>query len=235
MYHDNLDRPASGPLHESPRHGFQGDRVAEPRGPRLPASLTVAISREAGSRGASIARRVGEQLGWQVYTQDLLEYTAQEELIRQGVFDGLSPEAACWVEQQLEKSPVCSERMCDQRTLDLVRMVLALGVQGEVILIGRGAGYILPRASTLHVRLVAPLPERVAYMSQWLRLTEDEAARLVIQRDQRRDDFIEAHFGLSPTDVHQFDMVLNSSYVGEELAAALIQDAAKGKLTHWSG
>jgi len=40
----------------------------------VPAGLTIAISREAGSRGASIAKRAGEKLGWEVYSQDLLEY-----------------------------------------------------------------------------------------------------------------------------------------------------------------
>ena len=45
---------------------------------------------------------------------------------------------------------------------------------------------MLPPATTLHVRVVAPLADRVAYMSQWLRLTEDEAAEEVRQRDAGR-------------------------------------------------
>src|SRR5690242_12897526 len=56
---------------ESPRHGFQGDRGAPP--PRTgPAAMTIAVSREAGARGGTIARRVGRKLGWQVYDQELL-------------------------------------------------------------------------------------------------------------------------------------------------------------------
>ena len=56
---------------------------------------------------------------------------------------------------------------------------------GEVILLGRGAGCILPAASTLHVRVVAALTDRIAYMAQWLRLTMDEAAQQVELRDSR--------------------------------------------------
>ena len=48
-----------------------------------------------------------------------------------------------------------------------------------MVLIGRGAGFILPRETTLHVRMVAPLQERIAYMSQWLRLPVQEAAEKV--------------------------------------------------------
>src|SRR4051794_33035458 len=71
----------------SPRHGFQGDRGA-PSGPRPgPAALTIALSREAGARGATIGRRVGRKLGWAVYDKELLEYMAQEEAARQGMSD----------------------------------------------------------------------------------------------------------------------------------------------------
>src|SRR5947209_7804362 len=84
---------------ESPRHGFRGDRSAVPVG--APASLTVAISREAGARGGSIARRAGTKLGWQVFSQELLEYMAQEGNFRQDVVEELPPAAARWVGERL--------------------------------------------------------------------------------------------------------------------------------------
>src|SRR5581483_8009766 len=74
----------------SPLHGYQGDRGAVRTVPGVPAALTIALSREAGARGGTIGRRVGRKLGWQVYGQDLLEYTAQESNYRPGVFDHLS-------------------------------------------------------------------------------------------------------------------------------------------------
>src|SRR5919108_245472 len=108
-------------------------------------------------------------------------------------------------------------------------MVLSLGAQGEVVLLGRGAGCILPSHSTLSVRLVAPLPDRVAYMSQWLRLTEEEAAEQVRKRDVRRGEFIATHFHRKPSDIYQYDLLLNSSLLGEELCAELIVKAARAK------
>ncbi|MCI0461880.1 MAG: cytidylate kinase-like family protein [Gemmataceae bacterium] len=152
---------------ESPRHGFQGDRLPRPATPLLPASLTIAISREAGSRGGTIARRAGRKLGWQVYNQELLEYIAQEGAFRQGLTEDLPPEVACWVEEQLQRLLREQNLSRHPSILNLARIILALGAQGDVLLIGRGAGCILPRASTLHVRLMAPLPDRIAYMSQW--------------------------------------------------------------------
>ena len=59
----------------------------------MPAALTVAVTREAGARGSTIARRVGRKLGWQVYDQEMLEYLAQESLVQKGMLDTLPPAA----------------------------------------------------------------------------------------------------------------------------------------------
>ncbi len=219
---------------ESPRHGFQGDRGARTGASPVPRSLTVAISRESGSRGGSIASRAGVKLGWQVYTQELLEYIAQEGSYRQDILDNLPPSALPWVEAEVDRLLREQNLSRHPSLLAMARMMLALGAAGEVILIGRGAGYILPRQSTLHVRIVAPREDRVAYMSQWLRLTVDEAAEQVRVRDSRRADFLSTHFHRQPGDVYQYDLVLNSSLLGEDLCAELIAQAARTKLANWS-
>ena len=87
---------------ESPRHGFQGNRAPLPETPLIPAALTVAISREAGSRGGSIARRAGRKLDWQVYNQELLEYMTQEANLRDEVAERLAPAARQWVDDHIQ-------------------------------------------------------------------------------------------------------------------------------------
>src|SRR5262249_26034534 len=81
--------------------------------------------------------------------------------------------------------------------------------------------------TTLNVRVVAPLVERVAYMSQWLRLPAAEAAEKVRQRDEQRAEFLARHFRRSPSDVHQYDLVLSSTRLGEEGWAGLSARAAE--------
>ena len=219
---------------ESPRHGYRGESSATDQ-PFLPASLTIAISREAGSRGTSIAKRAGEKLGWQVYTQDLLEYVAQEATVRQEIIDNLSPAALHWVEEQLERIQSDAGINLHPSLVHTARVILALGATGEVLLIGRGAGCLLPRHATLQVRIVAPLEERVAYMSQWLGLTPEEALEQVRLRDQRRAEFTLTHFHRQATDVYQYDLLLNSTLLGEELSAELLVQAAQAKAALMAG
>jgi cytidylate kinase len=213
-----------------PHHGFQGDRGPAPAPPARPVSLTVAISREAGSRGGSIARRAAAKLGWQVYTQELLEYLSQETALRQELVDAVAAAEARWAEERLEQ--LWREQNVSQHPSisNLARIALTLAAQGEVVFLGRGAGCILPPASTLHVRIIAPLVDRIAYMSQWLRLTVEEAAEQVRLRDERRADFVATHFHRQPSDIYQYDLLLNSSLLGEELCADLIVQAARAKL-----
>jgi len=192
--------------------------------------LTVAISREAGSRGGSIAQRVGAKLGWQVYRQDTLEYIAQEGNLRQDLLENQTPAARAWVEENLDRLLKQQNLSRHPSVLDMARIILTLGATGEVILLGRGAGCILPARSTLHVRIMAPLPDRIAYMAQWLRLTMEEASAQVHDRDNRRAEFIETHFHRKPADVYQYDFLLNSSLLGEETCAQLIAQAAHAKL-----
>jgi hypothetical protein len=214
---------------EAPRHGYQGDRGARPAPPAAPAGLTIALSREAGARGGAIGRRVGHKLGWQVFDQELLEYMAHDAVVRQGVLDNLSPAAAEWAEARLGR--LWSEQNLSQHpaVLNLARVVLALGAQGNAVLVGRGGGFILPRETTLHVRLVAPLPERIAYMSQWLRLPMEEAAEAVRVRDEKRVEFLQTHFHRTGGDVHSYDMLLNTSLLGEDVCAELIALAARAR------
>jgi cytidylate kinase len=222
------DRVRSEVPRASPLHGFQGDRGAVPAVPAVPAGLAVAVSREAGARGGTIGRRVARKLGWAVYDQELLEYMAQEAAVRPGVVES-GPAAAAWVDQRLEQ--LLREEHLSQHPLvvSLARVVLALGAQGRVVLIGRGAGCILPRATTLHVRLLAPLEDRIAYMSQWMRLSAEEAAERVRVRDERRASFLSSHFHRQPGDVYQYDLLLNTSQLGEDVSAELIAQAARAR------
>lgn len=217
-------------LDESPRHGNQGDRAPLPPAPSIPASLTIAVSRETGSHGGTIARRAARKLGWTVYNQELLEYIAQEGAFRQGITENQTPAAAQWAEHYLDHLLHAHKLSPHPAIIELARVVLALGAQGECVLIGRGAGSILPAESTLAVRIIAPLPERIGYMSQRLRLSVEATAEEVRQRDRQRAEFIATHFHRQPADIYQYDLILNSCPLGEELCAELIAQAARAKL-----
>ncbi|HEY8504596.1 MAG TPA: cytidylate kinase-like family protein [Gemmataceae bacterium] len=212
----------------APRHGFRGEPAAG-AGLWRPPGPAVAVSREPGARGGSIARRVGAKLGWQVVGQELLDYMAGSESARAQLSADLSEEAARWVEAQLRRLEAEGLPRPGAGMGELPRLILMLAAQGNVILVGRGAGFLLPPESTLHVRVVAPPADRVAYMAQLLRLSREEAEEEVRRRDAQRAEFLEAGFGRGAADLYPYDLILNSSRLGEENCAELILLALRAR------
>jgi len=210
----------------TPLHGNRGELA--PR-PGAPAGITIAVSREAGARGGTIARRVGKRLGWQVYNQELLEFLCANEVARQSVLADVPPEAMEWVSAQMDR--VRRDRAIDPGAegSEMPRLILSLAARGQAIVLGRGAGFYLPRETSLHVRIVAPLADRIAHMADYSRLTREAAADLVRHRDERRAEFLFTHFGRRSTDVYDYDLVLNSGLLGEETCADVILAALNGK------
>jgi cytidylate kinase len=213
---------------ESPLHGYRGDRPRDL--PFLPGGLTIALSREAGSRGTSIAKRAAEKLGWQLYTQDVLEYLAQAGNGQQELGQNLTPAMTHWVEEEMERLHGQLGNAWPPALYEMAGILFTLAAAGEVLLIGRGAGCILPAHSTLHVRVIATFQDRVAYIAQWLRLAPEEAAEQVRLRDARRADYLRSHFQRDIADVYQYDLLLNSSLLGEDLSAELLAEAARAKV-----
>src|SRR5690349_8606535 len=86
--------------HGAPLHGYHGDR-AGPARPRAPGGLSIALSREAGARGGTVARLVGQRLGWPVYDQEHLEFLAADPVARANLMDDLAPAWVAWFDARL--------------------------------------------------------------------------------------------------------------------------------------
>src|SRR5580698_5258697 len=97
-----------------PAHGFRGDPepvvVAHPRG------LSLAISREAGARGGSIARKVGELLGWQVFDQETIDYLIQNDDACEQLFFDLPSSATSWASLQFARLQREHKHLTDPET-----------------------------------------------------------------------------------------------------------------------
>ena len=168
-----------------PVHGFRGDTPTPPP-PTHPRGLSVAISREAGARGNTIAKKVGELVGWQVFDQETLDYLLQDETARDQLMAEVPSSARAWAEAHFTRLQLNQKLAHDSDTAAMIRLLLAVAARGDAVIVGRGAGFLLPTESTVHVRVIAPFERRVAYFAQWLRLSREEAAAEVRARDEHR-------------------------------------------------
>ena len=209
----------------TPLHGYRGEARVAARPPR---GLTVVITRQAGARGGRIAKRVGQILGWQLFDQEMLGYLVQSEAAKAELFADVPPEALAWANLEYARQLDLRHLNAGDQT-ELLRLAFVLAAKGEVVLVGRGVGELLPEATTINARVIAPLAQRVAYFTQWLRLTPDEAEIEVAARDRVRSALQIALVGSDPDELCQYDLLVNSGRLGETECAELIAQAVRVK------
>jgi hypothetical protein len=210
----------------------QAAAVRRNLGPPTPRPFTVALAREAGTQGTAVAQEVGRLLGWQVYDHELLELIALDMGLRTTLLESVDEREQSWlletaqaflsVPRQGDWGPLVTEL---DYVHHLLKTVLALGVHGECVIVGRGAAFILPVATTLRVRLVGCVRERITAQSQRLGISESAAARQVRTIDRERTDFVQDHFFKNPTDPRNYDVVLNAPRLAAAQSAGLIVEA----------
>jgi cytidylate kinase len=192
-----------------------------------PAPLTVAVTRQAGSRGAAIARAVGARLSWPVYDHELLTRIAAEKGLSARLFEHLDERCISWVEELFAGFSARSNTLEGVYLKQLLQLLASLGQAGHCVIVGRGAAQVLPAETTLRVRVLAPRVLRVSEVERREGLSKAEAERWVDQTDAGRAAFVKAHFSKDAADPLNYDLILNSGRLGTDECAELIAQAAR--------
>jgi cytidylate kinase len=178
--------------------------------PESPA-LTIALSRQVGAGGTSIATEVGNRLGWPVYDHALLERIADEMHLRTQLLESVDERRMSWLTDTLNSFSQAPAINTSTYVRHLIQTILSLAAHGSCIIVGRGSTYILPPATTLRVRVVADREHRIIGLSRERGIGRAEADAQLDQIDRERIAFIKDHFLKDPRDPQNFAMVLNSS------------------------
>jgi cytidylate kinase len=197
----------------------QGER-GEAAGRRV-----LTLSRELGAGEKSFAPALANRLGLEICDRELLE----QEAVRLGVTEAEL--------EQVDEGPAgLFQRFrpgsLHQRYFEVLgRLMEELAARGDVLLVGRGGSRFLrghPRA--FHVRVIAPLEERVrrVMMHRWLR--ESVARGLLDDSDSRRRRFYADCFGADWSDPLEYHLIVNTGRLGP--AAVDLVAFAAGR--HWS-
>jgi cytidylate kinase len=216
---------------ERNRRQWQAQRKAEAAAGsspvRSPPAFTIALSREAGANGSLVARAVGERLGWAVYDRELVQQIAADLGVRTDLLESLDEKHRSWLLERLESftsAPAVSE---SGYVRHLLETLLSLSAHGGCVIVGRGAVQVLPSPTTLRVRMVGPVEDRVKAVCQRLGLAAEEAKRWVERTDSERVRFVKDHFRKDPTDPRGYDLILNSSRFSVPECADLIIEALR--------
>lgn len=209
----------------------------------------ITISREAGSGGDEVARRVCELLHYRYFDKELLAQVAQEQGISEaevvdfsednyrlrGFIDALLGRSAhlstatMWTgtgRGEETRIVAAVDQETAARFVDTT--IRALRGRGQVVVVGRGGQVILrgePRV--LHVRIIAGREDRVPRLMESERLARMAANGKMEERDRATAQYVSRFHGADWADPLLYHMVLNTSLLGLEGAAQLIVAAAQ--------
>jgi cytidylate kinase len=206
--HEAINRPAGGPY--SPVTPF-----------------SIAISRQTGARGTSVARAVGKLLDWHVYDNELLLKVAHEMNLPSSYVAAVDEKPVSWLQECVQALSSATQATEEAFVRHLLETLFLLGAKGECVIVGRGAAHALPASSTLRVRLVAPLEDRIEFMRREMSITRSEAARFVEKTDRERARFIRDHLVKDSEDPANYDLILNASRFSVDECAALIAESLR--------
>ena len=203
----------------------------------------ITVTRLFGSGGSEVARRVAESLGWRLVDNAFIDSIAR----------GLHATPAV-VEAIDERAPSLAERLADalalgggevvsaslatpmppteQRIADVTREVIAEAVaRGPAVLVGRGAqAFLAERTDVLHVNCYGPHESLVERVMTRDGVSQEEADRLVREKNQQREQYVKRNFGRALLAPEHYHIMLNTAWLGIDRCVALVVDLARERL-----
>jgi len=182
----------------------------------------ISISREAGAGGSAIGDAVGQRLGWEVLDKNLLDCVAERFHLSRPMLEMVDETASNWAYDVL--GPWLDRQIIthEKYVVHLARIVHAAARRGNVVLVGRGGQFLLPRDQGLAARVVASEKYRVRRIMEKYAMDEAHARQFVTALDRGRREFVSRFFRRDVADPHLYDLVINVEYLGPEAAVEQI-------------
>ena len=200
----------------------------------------ITVSRQFGSGGRELGKRLSDLLGWDYYDREIIQMLSEQQgLDPEYVHKALSSHG--WHQYQLTyrnsfRQPMGSawrhtEVLVKQR--EIIREIAAEG--NDCVIVGRDADVILHDQSPFRIFVCADMQSRLARCMRYEekkepaeRLTEQEILRNIRRIDRNRRQTREILTGKSAADGSAFDLTVNAtSWEIKKLAEAVAEFSAR--------
>jgi len=206
----------------------------------------ITLSREYGSGGGEIAARLAKRLGWQLVDHIVVVRVAEQLGVSQEEAAAYDEKSEGMVSRILKSLQMIQPTMpvavpvtltTDSRIYNEARRKVIQGAvaTGHVVIVGRGGQALLAqRRDVLHVRIVAPLELRVAYVMRREGLKQADARTRIQMKDRDRSRYLQAEHRLNPEDAHLYDLIVNTGILDLEAVVDVICLALERKASRLS-
>jgi cytidylate kinase len=192
-------------------------------GDRLRPGPVVTISRSLGSGARLIARRLADELGYSLWDRELLDAMAHQAQVSLPVVESYDEKPSSFL------GGLVHVALDDHAFTDfsypeaLARVTAEVAQHGYAIILGRGAGFLLPEALT--VRIDASPAHRIRNLVRHEGLSPEAATARIARSDRERRDFLRTVFGHDRVAQASYDLSLWMDRTSIEDAVAILRTA----------
>jgi cytidylate kinase len=185
----------------------------------------ITVSREPGSGGSDVARRLAADLGMDLIGAQIIQHVAERAGISEKVIASLDEKEVTRRDSWIDAMFRTHHLWPDEYLRHLTQVIATIGKQGNAIIVGRGAQFILPPAEAFRIRLIAPREIRIRNVMRDSETGHEESERYVYKTEADRNAFHRKYFNADWSNSEYYDLVINTGIMGVEGAVAAVKAA----------
>ena len=202
--------------------------------------FVITISREVGSGGGTVGRKLAEKLGVNYSDKRLLKELEEKFNLTSEGIEHLKKKKKNWFADlfnQVSPSNKTSfkvgnytfsreykEVVTVEDIFDAEKEILnAFADEGSCVIAGRSAFFVLKdRPNKVDIFITASKEHRIERIMAKQGMTREEAIDLMEKTDKGRDNYVQRYTGLSRYDMRNYDIILDMDYLTEDEAVEKI-------------
>ncbi len=178
--------------------------------------FVVTISREFGSLGRPIAKRLSELLKVEFYDRDIVEEAARKMKLPVSVISKHEEKKSGFFKMMF---PLGTESVEQQKAIFdcQSRIISELAAKESCIIVGRCSDFVLAdEPNAVHVHIYAPYADRLANCVGILGMEKAEAKRMIDEVDKARTAYHKYFAKFTPSDPNHKHIIINSALMEVE-------------------
>lgn len=203
--------------------------------------FVITISREVGSGGRTIGRKLAEKLGVRFSDKELVDELQKKLNLTVDSIEEFKGKKKRWLDDFIQMvAPVPMSGMLVGGDSDYIseynlsltvndvfeaeREILnGIADEGSCVIAGRSGFFVLKgRPNKVDILITASRDKRIARIMDKQNLSRQKAEEVIDSVDKARDNYVLRYTGQSRYDARNYHIVLNMDYITEDQAVAMI-------------
>lgn len=203
--------------------------------------FVITISREVGSGGRTIGRKLAAKLGVRFSDKELVDALQKKLNLTESSIEELKGKKKRWLDDFIQMvAPVPMSGMLVDGDSDYIseynlsltvndvfeaekEILNGIADEGSCVIAGRSGFFVLKgRPNKVDILITASRDKRIARIMEKQNLSRQKAEEVIDSVDKARDNYVQRYTGQSRYDARNYHIVLNMDYITEDQAVAMI-------------